>query len=220
MSFRRFAAVAIAISTAAFAGLETTAMWLYPGGTWWRPSTVGHRFWQNYLCDLTQPVAIDQVANPLGSVLARAAMIVLVAGLLPFWAAVPLLFASSRNARLVRTLGFVSMAGVIAVILLPSSRFGALHGALVVAAGLPGLSAAILAVGGLLAAGAQSRSAGRFGAVMLAFALVDFAAYSGHLVAGGLGTPLLPAIQKMALLLLIAWMLSVSSALWRGQRSR
>lgn len=208
-----FAAVAIAGSVAGFVVLEVAAMRLYPGGTWWNTSAAGHRFWQNYLCDLTQPVAVDGVANPVGSVLARAAMLVLVAGLLPFWAAVPRLFARPRLARPVRALGFVSMAAVVWVVLLPGDRFGRLHGALVVLAGAPGLSAALLAVAGLRAGQPRARFAGRVGAAMLSCATIDFAAYVGHLAAGGLGTPLLPALQKIALCLLIVWMLSVCLAL-------
>jgi len=188
-------------------------MRLYPGGTWWNAAAAGHSFWQNYLCDLTQSIAIDGVANPLGSVLAKAAMLVLVGGLLPLWAAVPLLFARSGFARPVRALGFVSMAGVVWVVLLPS-RCGPWHGAVVTLAGLPGLSAAILAVAGLLGARqSHARFAARIGMAMLSFALIDFTAYVGHLVAGGLGTPWLPALQKIALVFLVAWMLSVAAAL-------
>jgi hypothetical protein len=217
MPLSRLAACAIALSIGGFVALESAAMRVYPGGTWWNVTAVGHSFWQNYLCDLTQPVAIDHVPNPLGSMLGRTAMLVLVAGLFPFWAAVPLLFVGPRLARLVRMLGFVSMIGVVGVVLLPSSRFGQLHGILVVLAGVPGLSAAVLTVAGLLQALPQFRLAAWLGVAMLLFALVDFTAYTGHLIAGGLGTPILPALQKVALLLLIAWMLSVSIALTRAQ---
>lgn len=217
MPLNRAAACAIALSVGGFVALESAAMWLYPGGTWWNVSAAGHSFWQNYLCDLTQPVAIDHVPNPLGSLLGRTAMLVLVAGLLPFWAAVPLLFVRPGLARLVRTLGFVSMMGVVGVVLLPSSRFGQLHGIVVVLAGVPGLTAAVLTVAGLLQALPHFRLAAWLGVAMLLFALIDFTAYTAHLLAGGLGTPILPALQKVALLFLVAWMLSVSFALTRVQ---
>lgn len=192
-------------------------MTLYPGGTWWNPGARGASFWQNYLCDLTQPVAIDRVGNPVGSILARAAMLVLVVGLLPLWGVAPGLFRRSRLAGAVRVLGFASMTGLVPVILLPSSRVGALHGALVILAGLPGLAAATLSVVGLFASDRRCRLAATLGAAMLGVAALDFVAYVAHVAAGGIGTPLLPSLQKIALVLLMAWMLSVASTLWTAQ---
>ncbi len=87
-------------------------MWLYPGGTWWDKGTVGYRFWQNYLCDLEWHVALNGQDNTLGSQFARAALLVLVAGLAPFWIIVPSLFAERRRlGRAVQGLGLVAMAG-------------------------------------------------------------------------------------------------------------
>src|ERR1019366_7112935 len=77
--------VAILCGVAAFAALETAAMALYPGGTWWNPAARGHRFWQNYLCDLEWRVALNGQTNHWGSRLAQAAMLVLVLTLAPFW---------------------------------------------------------------------------------------------------------------------------------------
>jgi hypothetical protein len=202
----------------AFVALEAAAMALYPGGTWWDPTTRGPRFWHNFLCDLAWNPALDGLPNPVGSRLAQAAMLVLVAGFVPFWWIAPSLFPGRRKlGSAVRLLGLASVAGMAAVALLPSNRFGSVHGAAVVVAGVPGLSAALLATAGMLRAGARgSRACGAVGGAMLVFALGDFALYVETMLRGGPGPTLLPVAQKVAVLLLLGWMVSVASRLCFG----
>jgi hypothetical protein len=210
---RPLAAWGIAAAVLLFVALELPAMALYPGGTWWDPHTQGARFWQNFLCDLEWRVALDGVPNPVGSRLAQAAMVVLVLGLLPLWWTVPRVAGEPRLlGGMVRVLGAVSVAGTLAVAFMPSDRFGSLHGTVVVAAALPGLTAAVLAVALLLRGEPAPRVAGALGAAMLAASVADFVLYARHLLAGGGPGPLvLPAAQKVALLLLLAWMLAVAA---------
>lgn len=194
-----------------FVVLELIAMRLYPGGTWWEPATHGVRFWQNFLCDLESEVALNGEPNAIGSRFAETAMLVMVVGLLPFWWVMPRLFARLRGIGIaVRVLGLASLAGIVAVSLMPSQRFGALHGVAVVIAGAPGLSAGVLAVAGLARAEARPRIAAALGGAMLAFSLVDFALYTRTMLYGGPGPILLPIAQKLALLLLLAWMVVVA----------
>jgi len=207
---RRFASVAIVLSVVLFIGLEAAAMLLYPGGTWWDPSSHGSSISQNYLCDFEHREAIDGAANPIGSRLAEAAMFTLVLGLMPFWIATPSLMGRGKAGPVVRTLGLVSLLGVVAVILLPSDRFGRPHGVAVILAGGPGLVAVALAVRALFRCDRRPRIAAWLGAATLAVAAVDFIGFAMHLIAGGLGTPLLPAFQKAALTLLLAWMVAVA----------
>jgi hypothetical protein len=217
----------IAAAVVLFVALELPAMALYPGGTWWDSHTRGARFWENYLCDLEWSVALDGLPNPVGSRLALAATLVLVLGLLPFWWTVPRVAGETRLlGRLVRVLGALNVAGTIAVALMPSERFGSLHGAAVVVAALPGLGAAVLAVALLLRGEPPPRVAGALGAAMLAASVADFVLYVRTLIAGGPGPRALPAVQKVALLLLLAWMLAVaarsrySAAAWGRRRAR
>jgi len=77
-------------------------------------------------------------------------------------------------------------------------------------AGGPGLVAVALAVRGLFRRERRPRIAAWLGAATLAVAAVDFIGFAMHLIAGGLGTPLLPAFQKAALTLLLAWMVAVA----------
>lgn len=202
----------------AFATLELIAMRLYPGGTFWDGTTRGVRFWQNFLCDLESQVALNGEPNPLGARFAQAAMLAMVVGFAPFWWTVPRLFPRLRGVGLaVRTLGLSSLAGIVAVTLMPSSRFGSLHGVAVIVAGAPGLSAAVLAVLGLGRAEVRPPLAAMLGGAMLVFALVDFALYTRTMLYGGPGPLLLPVAQKVALLLLLAWMIVVA---WQAPRAR
>jgi hypothetical protein len=208
----RLNAVAIFVCVGAFACLEIAAMSLYPGGTWWDATTRGHRFWENFLCDLEWQVALNKVPNPVGSRLAMGAMVVLVVGLGSFWVGLPRVFEARapRGTSAVRWLGITSTVGALAVVLMPSDRFGALHGATVLTAGVPGILAAALAIRVLAVGEPRPRVGAWTGAAMLAFAFVDFALYAWHFLTHTEGTILGPALQKVALILLLAWMILVA----------
>jgi hypothetical protein len=213
----RVAPVAVLASVVGFVALDVPAMWLYPGGTWWDKGAVGVRFWQNYLCDLEWHIALNGQDNTLGSQFARAALLALVAGLAPFWVIVPELFGGRggwpRVGRAVRALGLTSVAGTVAVAFMPSDRFGALHGLMVIVSGVPGLTAAGLAVAGLVAPGPGPplhRWLGGLGVLMLAASLANFVIYAIHWFTGVETPPLLPAVQKVSLILLMAWMSGVA----------
>jgi hypothetical protein len=194
-----------------FAGLELIAMHLYPGGTFWDRTTRGARFWQNFLCDFESPVALDGQPNLVGARFGRAAMVLMVVGLASFWWMLPWRFGRLRRLGCaVRSLGLVSLGGILAAALMPSSRFGVLHGIAVVVAGVPGLTAAALAVAGLARAEARPSAAAMVGGGMLTFAVADFAMYARTMLHGGPGPILLPVAQKVALLLLMVWMLVIA----------
>jgi hypothetical protein len=208
----RGAPAAILACVALFVALEVPAMLLYPGGTWWDAGTRGHRFWENFLCDLEWRVALDGTPNPVGSRLAEGAMLALAAAFVPFWIAAPRLFAARapRLARVTRTLGLVGVGGMAAVVLMPSDRFGALHGVAVIVAGVPSLLATGAAEAGFVLGEPKPRVAASIGGALLATALLDFALYVSHLVGRTEGTPLVAAAQKVALLLLLAWMAAIA----------
>lgn len=209
--------MAVVACVGAFVALIVPAMALYPGGTWWDPHAVGHRFWTNFLCDLEWRTALDGTPNPVGARLAEGAMLALVLAFVPFWPLAARLFpARPRLAAAVRILGWTSVLGMVAVALMPSERFGALHGVAVVVAGLPGLSAAVLAAAGQLLA--RRTLPGALGAAMVLFAIVDFVLYVHTMLHGGPGPLVLPVAQKLALLLLLGWMLAVAALADRDER--
>jgi hypothetical protein len=206
----RRARIALVACVGAFVALIVPAMALYPGGTWWDPHALGHRFWTNFLCDLEWRTALNGMPNPVGARLAEGAMLALVLAFVPFWPLAARLFAEHpRLVAAVRVLGWTSVVGMIAVAIMPSERFGAMHGVAVVVAGLPGLSAAVLAATGQLLA--RRRLPGALGAAMVLFAIADFVLYVHTMLHGGPGPIVLPAAQKVALLLLLAWMLVVAA---------
>jgi hypothetical protein len=208
----RLNAVAIFCSVIGFSALQGWAMHLYPGGTWWDRGVVGHRFWENYVCDLEWEIALDGMPNHLGASVARAAVLVLVAGFVPFWLALPVLFPErGRTGVAVRALGLASVAGLFAVAWMPSDRVGSLHGAAVITASVPGLAATSLAVAGLLSGEPRPRVAGWTGATLLGFAAADLALYVSHLVRHVEGTPLVVVLEKIAVLVLLVWMLEVAA---------
>jgi hypothetical protein len=197
---------ALLLGVALFALLEAVAMTLYPGGTWWDPAARGHRFWQNYLCDLSWRVSLNGGDNHVGALFAQAAMLVLIAAFVPFW----WLDGSggTPTGRALRGLGLSSVAGMTAVALMPSERFGALHGVAVMGAGVTGLGAALLATVSQLRSG--ERVTGTMGVVVLAAAGVDLVVYGRTMGTGGPGPLMLPALQKVALVTLLVWMTRVA----------
>ena len=219
----RFGAIAVLASVVGFVVIEASAMRLYPGGTWWDNTTVGYRFWQNYLCDLEWHVGLNGQDNTAGSRLAKAAMLVLQVGLGPFWAIAPALFAPAQPAprfsKAVPVAGLVSVAGTVAVALMPSDAFPVLHGFFVIAAGVPGLVAGALTARGLLAKGSLWPGGGRLGVALFVVALVNLCVYTVHWVTGDEAPPVLPAVQKVALFLLLAWMNGVALRVTRLSRA-
>jgi hypothetical protein len=168
------ASAAVQVAIAAFATLILLAIRAYPGGTAWDSTAPGHDFWLNYLCDLARSVALDGAPNPLGSALARLAMIILALGFVPFFLSLPTLFPSRpRLGYSIRALGCVCALGAVAVGLLPNDRFGDVHVYAVLSGGVPGLAASAVAVVGLVRSGPSLRMAAVAGCAMLAVSAVD-----------------------------------------------
>lgn len=191
--------------------LAAPAACLYPGGTWWNAGTRGYSFWQNFLCDLARRVALDGRPNLVGARLGQVALLALVAAFVPFWPMLSDLVQRPTLAWAVRVAGGVSIPAMAVVILLPSDRFGvAAHGVAVVSAVVLALVAAVCGVVGLWAAGSPLRGIAWLGAGTLVVTAVDFGLYAGPLVAHKSGSSMTPAIQKIALGLLVIWMTSVA----------
>src|ERR1700709_1744487 len=68
---RLAAPLATLLGLLGFAGFWAGAMACYPGGTWLDRKHAGQSFFGNFFCDLTQPISLSGVANPVGSRLAQ-----------------------------------------------------------------------------------------------------------------------------------------------------
>jgi hypothetical protein len=195
--------------------LLARAMQLYPGGNFFDRHAAHHSFWLNFLCDLTGAQSAGGASNP-GSPSARAAIASLAIALGAFWLILPsLLPASSRGARaasaVIRVAGALSAVGLLAV---PIAD-GAAHAVAVYAAAGPGLVASVTAfvalVRGsrdvaLLLPASSAIVAGAIDSVLYARRVLD------HFVSC---PPALPALQRVAGLLMLAWMAATA---WRVLR--
>jgi hypothetical protein len=194
----------------------SAAMILYPGGTWFDRGVPGHSFLSNFLCDLLAETALNGEPNPIGSRLALFGMTSLVIGMLPLWLMLPALMPDRPG--LGRALGRVGTLGVSALLVVPlatSERCGLYHGLVVELAGIPNFTALLLAVVGLARTRQRSRLVTYLGVALAAAALVDFAWYSWYTCRGELGSMFVPGLQKVAAMLLLAWMVAVAKAVWR-----
>ncbi len=203
-----------------FAGFLAAAMAVYPGGNWLDRTARGHHFFANFLCDLTQPVSLSGVKNSLGAGLAQTGMLFFAAALAGFFGVVPQHFAvGSRAARWVRALGVCAVVCFVAVPLTPSERFGKVHAALALTAGGLGIAAALCAVWSLFAA--QRRMLAMLGVLCLAAGVLEAVLFVYHLSDATPPPLIVPAVQKLAALLLCAWIVAVAvRVLLEPQESR
>lgn len=79
--------------------LGCLAMLLYPGGTQRDPSTIGYRFFQNFLSDLGNTVSFSGESNRVSSILALAVCALVVPTVLACILAFVRLYSSSRSGR-------------------------------------------------------------------------------------------------------------------------
>lgn len=218
MSLTPRAPLALASSVLAFVVLFFAAACAYPGGTHFDHGSAGHDFWRNTLCDVTRSVALDGRLNVTGSALARLAMLTLAAGLGVFFVLLTRLFpARKRTGAAVRALGGLAALGAVAVVLLPSDRFPALHGVAVVCAGIPGLTAALVAFHALLRERGAAHAVVVLGGLALGVAAVDFGLYVSELASDGASQLAVAVLERVATALLLAWMLAVARDLYRTE---
>lgn len=202
----------IALSWLAFFGLFVAAALQYPGGTWLDPSAPGHHFFANYFCDLTQPVSLSGVRNPLGSRLAQLSMLCFAVALAGFFWLVPRYFeARPRLGGWVRGLGECAVLSYLVVPFTPSKLFGDVHAWLSLLAGALGIAAASCAVRGLLGSVRVARILGVVGTLALGAGGLHAALFVHYLHAAKPAPLIVPATQKVAASLLSGWMLGVAA---------
>jgi hypothetical protein len=193
------------------------AMSLYPGGTELDPHCVGHSFWFNLLCDLTNARALNGASNAAGSSFARAGMAVLGLGFGAFWLILPAAFPGHRAlAATVRLAGAVSVLGFLSV---PFAA-GRWHAVAVFAAAGPGVLAA------LVGAAATFRYVkdkilltAAFGAI--ASATIDSLLYAQRVRDEFRSCPpAMPVFQRLLALFVLAWAGATAWRVLRPPRAR
>jgi hypothetical protein len=204
-------AVVVLVGLAAASVLLAVAMSLYPGGTAMDPLRAGHSFWLNFLCDLTSSVAGNGRPNPAGALVGRAALATFAATLAVFWLVLPTSFSTPvgarwRGARVLSGAGLVSSLGLATV---PFAS-GWIHAWAVFAAAIPGIVAGVLALVGTLKF-ARSRLVVSLLCGAIAAALVDSVLYVRSLSTHPrVVLPALPIGQRLAFLLIVAWIALVA----------
>lgn len=215
----RKASILLLLALVLFLLLEGVAMALYPGGTWANRATTGHDFFRNFICDLAAPKALNGKTNPAAPY-AKAGMFVFTLGLLPFWVLVTSVLRQvrARLSKVVLALGGISSVSAALVPFVSSQQFGNLHPTLVFLAGIPGVLAGGLSTYGLVKTKMGSRIPARLAVLTVVLVAVDGVLYAINVATGYEVFPaLLPGLQKIAALSLVAWM---SSAAILGRRKR
>src|SRR5215813_11820629 len=115
---------------------STVAAAMYPGGTWTDPTTVGHSFWGNFLCDISRDPALDGRPHP-GAPWGRVAEWSLIGALCLFFWISPALVSPVRRGWSIRVLGVVAMLGLALV----PVTYGVPHALALVAGAGPGFAA-------------------------------------------------------------------------------
>jgi hypothetical protein len=188
--------------------LLTAAMVTYPGGRPDHPAAPGFDPFRNYFCDLLAARAHGGGDNTFGMVCARAGMVVTGLALLPLWLHFPLPL-SPRAALLLRRCGVLATLALPAVAWTPSADWPLWHSGAILLAGLPGG----ITLG--LAAWATSRNCHQApGMFNLTVAMTAAGASVGLLwsltFAAHWPELALPTAQKVAWLLLLAWVTALT----------
>lgn len=195
-----------------FIACQAIAMALYPGGTWFDRTSRGHHFFQNFFCDLAAPKALNGQPNP-GAIFAQIGMFAFTLGLIPFWILIThvLRQARARLAKVVLSLGTISSIAAALVPFVSSQRFGNLHPLLVFLAGVPGILAGGLSTYGLVKTRTGSRLPARLAVLTVILVGIDGILYAVQVATGYELHPwLLPGLQKIAAMSLVAWMITAA----------
>jgi len=134
---------------AAFVFFTALSAAAYPGGTFCDAHAAGYRFWENFFCDLTQPVTQVGVDNSRARGLAEASFVCFSLALGPFFWVLGAIV-GARLGALIRGFGLVSALGTNVIAWLPSVASPFLHQLSVFSAAVPGLLATSLGVWGEL----------------------------------------------------------------------
>lgn len=176
----------------------------YPGGSWQDPSHTGFSFWNNYLCDLLDSIAINGSQNT-AKVWSRTALAILCIGLVYLWYHLPILFARRGwGTKIFWT------SGLLAFITLFTLSEG-MHDISVRIAGLFGTIALVALVLELYRY--EYTTLYPLGIICILIFLVNYGIYET-----GNGLRFLPVLQKFTFSLFFLWFFQVNRILYKVNR--
>ncbi|MFK7740533.1 MAG: hypothetical protein AB8H80_09420 [Planctomycetota bacterium] len=192
------------VSIAAFTALWAAAMAAYPGWNAFDSASIGHSWWQNFLCDLLSAQTPDGRDNALASLAMTGATLALVFGsLLPIW----LRYAPRSGPRRTLYRSLVGLAVLLATLIAVEQAWALPlpHGTATLAAGMAGLApTAVVMQHDWRFGGSRLRRV--VSLLVLAAVGTNFVSYA-MVQAGGELTPVVPTAQKLALVFLLLWLL-------------
>ena len=208
-----------AAGTACFIACFAAAIAYYPGGTWFDSNAAGHSFAKNFLCDLMQTRALNGQDASSGARIASIGMIAMLAAIAAFYALIARFeLPVSRAGRIARGAGLLACVLGCAVPLTPSDRFRNGHVAAVLCGFAPSLVATIAALVvcmraprvsiWLRSAALVTLVAGALDGLAYAFAYARYYA-SPQAAQSPLLNASLPALQRVATIGMVAWVLAV-----------
>ena len=202
----------IQVAVVGFVVLTGAAMWAYPGGHVFQTQAPGHHLLYNFLCDLMDPRAINGQPNLVSSTLMVSAFcVVYFLGLLPSWWCVPSLFSRRRwVVWMVRGAGVLSLLGIFALFLSGVGSLAISHDLATFLAAIPGIVATFMVVAITVRDRLTTWWFSLSSAAMLLAATLDALLYLRVVWFEDALTPIVPALQRVAMVLILVWLLQLA----------
>jgi hypothetical protein len=186
-------------------------MYFYPGGTWWDRATTGHRFWENYLCDLLHQRSLGGAPNLVSARLAEIAMLLMVVSIAcALSLATEVIPSRPQLGRRLSQVGTLAALLLVLAPLVPSDRFARLHSVATVFGTLPTLGTFAVLTGALLLEPQSSTRLRGTSLLLLVLLVVCLGLYAWDVYLGGPSLKLLPGLERVATLVVVAWLFAVS----------
>ena len=202
----------LSISVLLFIVTAGTAMAYYPGGTKFQLKAVGHQFWHNYLCDVMTPTALNGQPNTFASILMMIAFAAVYYGfLVMLWVTTPSVFIERGwLRRIVQSLALLSIFGTFMMFVDGMGWLHMTHELTVVLTAIPGIIATGIIIVTLTRSWVGTHSLALLALVALTTSVADTILYVRVSYFGVMETPLVPFMQRLAVISLLAWFLQLS----------
>lgn len=195
-----------------FLGFVALAIALYPGGTWWDPTYRGHHFWENFLCDLLHRRSLSGLPNLVGARVATTGLLLLGLGIVTAFSLANEAIPSRRQlGRWIAWCGSLGTVLLSSAILFPSDAHPKLHAASVIIGSVPTILAFAVLVGALLLEPIATRWLRAASLALLVLSAVSLSLYVWNVLFHGPALRISPAIERVATMVLLAWLLMLSN---------